>query len=507
MQSHSSQGNNQGIQFVGTAHQLSREELSRLKLPGRTSPNELYRQFFPSARYFEQAIAVLEETGRLRRRSDGSYRSWDAYTIVHLLARHTRIRLDGGAHPFDAPAHHSGGLMWLNKMEEFWWEASDAFQRSWQSALDKIMVRHVVSDSVTGEMREEFEAERSHRANEVYAQLQVEMGWLASRFPAQPEYWIERLAAHASIVLQLKRMGYRPIAILCSYQLRAAIDLATLRLGWSRRFLRARVGTVTQDPRQPALTAATFARSVRAFDLALDDLETELSDYNCAVPLVLRLSAEDAEALLLFLAEAGLEQWYTELGVATLDQDLLWEMSQEQRIATSYGRIRTLAVLLEEALLAFAAETGDSKFKDQVENQKTLGRRLPKFLSPPDGWSPPVSSNAVLYLTEKYRVAPPIGRMAFETSMRGLAMPPGHPAPPPFPTPVEVLAGFTFIRNLTSHRYPIIVSGSRAEWFDAWGPHLPAVNRTMMWSGLILWALTGHYKARSTQATGIACVI
>jgi hypothetical protein len=156
--------------------------------------------------------------------------------------------------------------------------------------------------------------------------------------------------------------------------------------------------------------------------------------------------------------------------------------------------VRSLCTLLEEALRSFAEITGDAAFADDVEARGVMSRRLGAFLKGPAGKASPVRPEDVLGLNDKWQVWPPVAAARLEACLDALGMPAGDPPPGLGPDSVQTLAGLVFVRNLTSHRFPIVLSDARAQWFDTWGDHLPAINRTVAWSGLALWALTKYFR-------------
>ncbi len=61
------------------------------------------------------------------------------------------------------------------------------------------------------------------------------------------------------------------------------------------------------------------------------------------------------------------------------------------------------------------------------------------------------------------------------------------------PSPEQVLWNLMVLRHFTSHRFPIVPATGRVAWFEAWGNHLPAINRTVLWAALMLWAITRKF--------------
>jgi hypothetical protein len=164
-----------------------------------------------------------------------------------------------------------------------------------------------------------------------------------------------------------------------------------------------------------------------------------------------------------------------------------------------YGRVRTLCSLLEEALLPMAAATGDESFREAIEAAGTLYPRLTRFVQGTTGTAL-VDVAAIQKLWVDNRLNPPFSAAQLRNSLLGLGMPAGNPPPSsPAPRLEQVLTGLIFVRNLTSHRYPILLSGTRVEWFETWGGHLPAVNRAILWAALTLWGLMRHFLKQGNE--------
>jgi hypothetical protein len=321
---------------------------------------------------------------------------------------------------------------------------------------------------------------------------------LAERFPSEEGFWKEHLGGLAWLVAELREAHFESLARLASDQLSAAVDLAEVRLGKTRRQVRAIVGVVLPDMSGPALTAASFSISLKAFDTALDQLELDLAGYNLAMPAHLQLGPEEPEGFLRFLTDSGLQDWYTELSTAAWSQSVLSDMTYDQRIAVVYGRVRTLCALLEETLLSLADHTGDTAFGLAVEKAHTLGKRLPRFLAGPAGSASLVGATQVKALVDANRIMPGMDAQEMGHRFAVLGMPSHHTATTFSQTPEQVLASLIVVRNLTSHRFPIIRGGAPVPWFTAWGDHLPAINQAIRWAALMLWALARHFKAHPT---------
>jgi hypothetical protein len=124
-----------------------------------------------------------------------------------------------------------------------------------------------------------------------------------------------------------------------------------------------------------------------------------------------------------------------------------------------------------------------------------MGERLETFLKGPKGGKgSPVTWSNVSRLFQRNRVDQPVAPADLERCLNGLMMPAQPPSGWRGPDSARVLAGLFFIRNLTSHRFPIVVQGVREPWFEIWGKHLAAINRTVTWSGLALWALVKCFR-------------
>lgn len=179
----------------------------------------------------------------------------------------------------------------------------------------------------------------------------------------------------------------------------------------------------------------------------------------------------------------------------TWHSEQFWDRTFDQRVGLVYGRVRTLCNLLEEALLPMSEETKDSSFRTEVERASTLNPRLKRFVRGPGGEVTLVDVDAIDKMWADNKVVPPFSGAELRRSLVGLGMPAGDPPPPPLPTLEQVLTGVIFIRNLTSHRYPVLLRGTRVDWFETWGGHLPAINRTILWAALALWGLTKNFSS------------
>ena len=483
------------------AEQMSLEALAKFGLPGPAlTSNELYREFFSFASNFFDCVRALQGAEKLPVRDDQTYRLWDAYRVLSLVAQATRTRIGDGfaARPAFAPD------VFVTDLDETWWDPIVALRAGYE-AVQRARSDPVLSDPATGELHVATDEERAREAEKIVAVVIDEERELAQALPSDRDWWRTRLRAHATLVQQLRESGRVSLARLCDRHLAAAWRLAEKRLemarrdvrvlvGMGRRYFKLGVGSAPVEETEFLLTEVSSSRAVRAYDRALDALEAMLPDYNAAALPELHLDARDVQDFVEHLRQAGLEDWMTQLVAENWDIEVLWEMSEDQRISMVFGRVRTLCALLEEALLSFADFVGDADFTKSVESQAMLSCRLGAFLKGRAGKTSPVSPREVVALNKKCRVNPPVPSTCLETSLDALAMRAGDPAPLPGPDSVQMLAGLVFIRNLTSHRYPIVLSDVRANWFETWGQHLPAVNRTVPWSGLALWALTKHFR-------------
>ena len=233
----------------------------------------------------------------------------------------------------------------------------------------------------------------------------------------------------------------------------------------------------------------------KAFDAALDEIELELPRYNAAMPGVLQLATDQPEAFLKFLAESGLQAWYTELTTTAWPHATFFDFSLDQRVAVVYGRVRALCALLEEALLSLAEFTGKSQFRDDVEGRSTLRPRLVRFLQGPLGRSQVVNVGQVNQLVDANSITPGMDSGEVQARFLALGIPGRHVTLQPSQNPEQVLASLVVVRNLTSHRFPIVQAGQRVPWFEAWEAHLPAINRAVLWAAMLLWAVAVHHRA------------
>ena len=227
-------------------------------------------------------------------------------------------------------------------------------------------------------------------------------------------------------------------------------------------------------------------------------MEQDLPSYNAAMPAPLQLRSDEPEKFLRFLTDSGLQDWYTELSTAAWSQSVLSDMTYDQRIAVVYGRVRTLCALLEEALLALADHTDVTALGLAVEQAHMLRKRLIRFLGGPTGISALIDAAQVKALVDASSIMPGMDASEMGNRFTALGMPSRNAAVVFSQTPGQVLASLIVVRNLTSHRFPIVRAGERVPWFAAWGDHLPAINQAVRWAALMLWALAGHFKSHPT---------
>ncbi len=477
------------------AEVLAGGELAAYKLPHptRVSQLELYREVLDSESTFTAFVEALEASGRFSKRADGTYRVWDAYLILEELGRHARLILPGPPR-VEARLVVFPFLYLLHKLGESWWEPVESV-RVGLTALWRARYPDLIKDPAHGRLRDETYDEVAQRLSTLHPAIRQEMKAIAERLPDDKVFWKEHLGTHAWLVVTLRNAHFESLARLCADQLDAAVELAEVRLGKTRRAIRALVGHMNADMTAPALTAASFSIAWKAFDAALDEMELALPHYNAAMTAALQLAPDQPEKFLQFLTESGLQEWYTQLSIVTWRRMVLTDMSEDQRIALVYGRVRTLCALLEEALLSLAEYTGHAAFRAAIEKQPTLHPRLLRFLRGPGHPSQIVNRKRVGDLAVGNSIKPDTTSQEAEARFLALGIPSGN-APPQTPqTPEQVLASLIVARNLTSHRFPIVQGGARVRWFEAWGEHLPGINRAVLWAGMMLWAIAVHHKA------------
>jgi hypothetical protein len=483
------------------AQVLSLQEFSRYRLPSPRFPSHLYREVFSFESQFRAAVKALETIGYLKPRPDHSYRIWDGYRVLGGLICHAEIAI-----PHARPDRREPGgsilrtnVGWLPDVrfsfpnDERWWEAAEAVNQGLGVLWDARHLRQVTGNGKE-DRREETDEEFRARIGPLQHAIEREIAAIAGTLPAETTYWKERLAQHADLVIELRWGNFTSFSRLCSWQLGAATRLAEVRLGQTRRHVRSLVGRVNADLTAPALSAASSSVAQKAFDRALDELEEALPPYNQAVGPRLQLTTTDCEDLLTFLDESGLQTWFTELSIVSWDSEQFWDRTYDDRVGLVYGRVRTLAGLLEEALLAMAERTGNTRFRDAVESKATLCPRLEAFVRGPSGRLDLVNLGLIRRLRTQASLKPPFSGAQLSASLSALGMYGGNPAPTaPAPTAEQLLAGLIFVRNVTSHRYPILLGGFRVEWFETWGGHLPAINRHISWAALLLWGMSRRF--------------
>ena|SRR6266550_294838 len=480
------------------AESLSLEELANYALPHprRVSQLEFYRELFHSAESLTATVRALEQSGRLRRRNDDTYRAWDAYAILDTVGRHARVTLSG------PPPRTLTGLAtfpllyFLKKVDETWWGAVEGARVGLEYLWKSRYPDYVRDATKAGGWREETYEEIETRLKPLHASIMAEAKALAEGLPREDEYWKNSLGTLAWLTIELREGHFESLARFCSNQLSAAVDLAELRLGKNRREIRSLVGTSNNDMTAPAISAASFSVSWKAFDAAFDELEKALMDYNRAMPTALQLESADIEGFLRFLGDSGLEQWYTEFSTVTWHQQTFFDQSQDQRIAVVYGRVRVMCALLEDAMISMAEQIGNADFVAAIEGEEKLKGRLPRFLKGPRSpASTLLDSSRIDALSGSNRISIGLDAKQAGDRLRALGMKGRQDQGPSIAkTPEQVLAAFVIVRNFTSHRFPIARGGERAAWFDAWSEYLPSINESMGWAGLLLWAVTKNHK-------------
>jgi hypothetical protein len=448
-------------------------------------PVTIHQAFGLSWREFVIAVEAMEQAGVLQVRDDRTYRAWDVYRIWDLLARRTRTTIESDP-ATEIVMGWTKGSIWLERLDNAWWSAAEGMRQGRRSGLNVARAREML-DLAGAEPREETMEEHRARVQRFYTELGTDAETIAAEMPAEWEFWVERLKAHAGVVLDLRSAGFVALARLGSVQLSECIRLAEQRLGTDRNTLRARVGAVPRSMNQSALTAASSSPDVIARDLAFDFLNEELAAYNAGVPADLQMTVAEIDPFLTFLDRAGLKEWYSNLVLAGWEQDF-FEMGRDLRVARLYGRLRTLAALVEEGLFAMAEHTGKLQFAVEVEAQMTFKPRLSRYIQGPLGTDTTVDNGALTNLYRNFTVAPPVSMAELQRCFTGLGLTNDQPV-----SVEQLLAGLLFIRNITSHRFPLVGADGRQEWFPAWDEQLPAVNRTLLWSTLILWKLARRF--------------
>jgi len=477
---------------------LSLDELARSSLPSHTFPSDVYRQFFLSERQFPRAVLALEQSGALPVRDDHTYRLWDVFHIADRLIENT-LTVIHSEPQFLGRLRKLERAAFFREIPEEWWETAEAARVGSHTFREECYSVRTVGEG--SGRRQETDSERQLRLDTTSRRVQDEFVALADTHPENPQYWKNRLAAHAGTVIAFRDTGFDAIARLCAQQLEAATKLAQLRLNESRRAIRALVGRVNADLTAPAITAACFSQEWKAFDSTLDRIDHELDAFNSSVGPELSLTLLEAERLLDFLDGAGLQNWYNEYPIAAWHTPTFFDQSHWQRVGVAFGRIRTLAVLVEEMLLAFAEDTGQPQFVERIERNPTLTPRIIGFIKGPTDQPCKIRVELIERLCSMHSIRPHKNQSLAErlgSSLTALGMFPGKdPGPIPQPTVEHLIAGLVVVRNFTGHRFPFLSSTREESVLEKWGQHLPAISRTLLWSVLSLWAMTVQFKSQT----------
>lgn len=475
--------------------ELSLANLAQLQLPAHSWPSRLFQEYFGTADAFCDAVQALEQAGQLPTRDPPSYRAWDAYYILHLLLWDTRTVIErGGGWSHYSPVW-AEALPQVISLEKDWWPAIGAVHGGFVNEAKERTDLSLAIDA--GQV---LESEWEPRASQIRAQLIREIDQLAADLPDDRSRWQAQLREMSSLVLALRSRNFDRLARLADQHLQCAEEIAQRRLGVDRRGLRDLVGLVNEDLRWPALTAAAYSHELRAVDVATDQIVDDLPEYNGAFGDDFKLTPADVDALLAFLTETGLAQWPMELSIVGWHDDSFLDLSESQQRSVVFGRVRTLCVLLEEAVPTLAARRGGESFGYEVEMQWALFNKIKYFVGGPDrslGLVLPQTmqdlNTAYNVLKERRDVGPNFAA-ALSQSFSGYGMPCEADISAALPpSPEQVLAGVAFVRNLTSHHFPMASESRSTRWQQAWADHLPAINRTVRWAMLILWAIARRF--------------
>lgn len=481
------------------ALRLSLEKLANFRLPtGRVvSQSEAYHQVFSSQSSFVRAVELLRRLERLPSRPDGTYRIWDLYAIIREVGWFTTFDPDRGSR-HGLRTNRFPNLHWLRAVEERYWEAVEKTRLIRESLWEAQYLRSIRDES-TGQRRDETHGEFHRRFGRTRRDKLRRIRQLAQSLPEDREYWKKHLSIHATTTIELRQFGFANAARLCARQLNAAVQLGEVRLGCSYRELRELVGVASGDFSMPALTAATFSPEHRGFDLTLDAMVETLPLYDKHVPAPLRVTPAQAEALLVFFEEVGLQEWSVEYSIISWHGEMFASSTYDRRVAIAFGRIRTLTALLEEALLSLAVRTKQPGLPHAVEANGALFSRIRTFAWGGQGPQPILSRSQFQQIYDKHcGLRPPIDARRLAAAFDAVGVTAGDP--PPVATQhvsEKTLAALALIRNIVSHRFPLSSEGERPEWFSVWGERLPAINRTILWSTLLLWALSEEMRGGS----------
>lgn len=481
------------------ALRLSLEKFADFRLPtGRVvSQNEAYHQLFSSRSSFVRAVELLRRLERIPTRPDGTYRIWDLYAVIREVGWFTAFDPEGeGRHGMRT--NRFPDLHWLRAVEEPYWEAAERTRLIRESIWEAQYLRSIRDES-TGQRRNETPVEFRRRFGRTRRDKLRQIRQLAHSLPEEREYWKKHLNIHATTVIEMRRFGFSNAARLCARQLNAAAQLGEISLGCSYRDLRELVGVSSRDFSMPALTAATFSPEHRGFDLTLDAMVETLPLYDEHVPAPLRVTATQAEALLVFLEEVGLQEWSVEYSIIAWHGEMFASSTPDRRVAVAFGRIRTLTALLEEALQSLAVRTKQPGHDQAVEAEGALLARIRTFVWGGQGQQHVLSRSQFQQVYDRHcGVRPPIDARRLAAAFDAVGVATGNP--PPVATqhvPEKTLAALVLIRNIVSHRFPLSSEGERPEWFSVWGERLPAINRTILWAALLLWALSERMRSGS----------
>jgi hypothetical protein len=488
------------MRTVHAKSRLTLEQLADFKLPtGRTvNQNEAYRELFDFRSSFIHVLAALQETGRAAQRADGSWRLWDLYRVIKEIGRHHSVTIPGKPE-LNAHTNRFPDLHWLPDLEEVLWERTEEARGLRERLSGARYLRHI-RDKLTRQWRLETEEEGRHRLLRLRRVGLARLRELADSLPTDREYWKKSLVTMATTAIELRRSGFGNSSRLCSAQLLAATSLGEMRLGLTYRQLRTLVGHSPRDFEAPALTQASPWPEQRGLDLTLDAIVADLPHFNASLGGRFQVDELQAEQMLSFFDEVGLTEWAVEFSLVTWHDDHYWASSLDRRVALSFGRIRTLTTLLEEAILSFAQRVRHDTFADMVESRPTMWPRLVAYLSGPDGQGSLVDRRTVQHIYQRSGAAgihPPIDPARLRGVFNALGLVPGDaPIPHRAHAPEALLTTMVCLRNLASHRFPLVSDGDRAEWFTVWEEHIKSINRSVLWSALTLWAVSIQFRPR-----------
>lgn len=478
---------------------LTADQLADLKLPtGRTiNLNEAWRELFDFRTSFLRVLGALHETGRMAPRADGYWRVWDLYGVIKWVGRFHSVALPNRP---DVQAHTNRfpDLHWLPDVDERLWERAEEARTIRKRLSDARYLDHR-RDPITRQWRIETLEEGQRRLDRMRAVGNARLQQLSESLSDDREYWKSGLLTMATIAVELREAGFGNSARLCSSQLAAAVALGQTRLGLGYRHIRTLVGHGARFFQEAALTAASYWPEQRGLDLTLDEIARGLPEVNALLGGRANVDERSAEEMLLFFEEVGLLEWAVEFSLATWNDDDYWASSLDRRVALTFGRIRTLAALLEEGILSLAQRVNDAAFAQHIESRATLRPRLRAFLAGPGGRGSIIDPDVVQRIFQTSGAAdlrPPIDGARLAAVFRNLGLVTGDaPLVVGQHAPESVLAALICLRNLTSHRFPILRDGDRAGWFDVWEEHIKSINRSVLWAAVILWLVSKQFRA------------